>query len=794
MKKKILLFILIFISFRSFSQAYNYMGTYNNQGVPNYLVTPRDVISTSFLNTVNTSLPERYPVPSYNPHYIQNGAQTNIEINGSDSADVWVTFVLEGAGYMNTLGFYTYDLSNPPTTVPNANQINIIFPNVSGLNSGGGLIAGDKVKLGRFAPNTGIGWVLLANAWNPSTRLVGNGLWKLYSNYILNPEANVNLRYHNVLLNEPITNRIILGFEDIRRDNSSCDNDFNDAIFYITATPNTAINLGNINTTTEPGAKISTGNIGGLESNGSLAQQIAKRNVNKELINPKINFDEPKKLTKYNYQIQTSALQEFIPSFGLDSSTSYISTPTDLIQLTNAVDVLSTDYFLASERRAVCLSTKTLTSVYVHTKAICDRVAGASLENTRDININGIYPATLITLKKEEEITEFALSFSFQKLSNNRYRYNSHWNVSDFPSNSEYINFQVWGVKPTEVFYLAEKIIENFQISNTIDTIYLFTPPPSILLKSGYYNQGKINLNIRNNPKTSGLINIWGTYRQSENSPSIVFNDTISLTNALDQTFILNKNGIFDAGFNIQKIGEPKVDAFYLADGAWVENFESNNIRNNTLTVNPHTKINEGNIEKYWIERGIVATGEVKNYFSMHRPLKIGLKPVNLTEFQYLQFTGSGINWLEIVISKESVSQWLEQSRIIVQLDSTTKRFYINMDDFRGSDNQPINRNDINAITFSVISNNVDYIPFDVKLNNIAFTKSGNCDSNQTIAGNSYSKERYESSSTLKVENQNKINARTIYTAANSIEFKTGFIAEPGTVLKAEIRGCQNNN
>ncbi len=794
MKKKILLFILIFISFRSFSQAYNYMGTYNNQGVPNYLVTPRDVVSASFLNTVNASLPERYPVPSYNPHYIKNGAQTSIEINGADSADVWVTFVLEGAGYMNTLGFYTYDLSNPPTTVPNANQINIIFPNVSALNSGGGLIAGDKVRLGRFAPNTGIGWVLLANAWNSSTRLVGNGLWKLYSNHILNPEANVNLRYHNVLLIEPTTNRIVLGFEDIRRDNSSCDNDFNDAIFYITATPNTAINLGNINTTTEPGAKISTGNIGGLESNGSLAQQIAKRNVSKELINPKINFDEPKKLTKYNSQIQTSTLQEFIPSFGLDSSTSYISTPTDLIQLTNAVDVLSTDYFLASERRAVCLSTKTLASVYVHTKAICDRVAGASLESTRDININGIYPATLVTLIKEEEIIEFALSFSFQKLSNNRYRYNSHWNVSDFPSNSEYINFQVWGVKPAEVFYLAEKVIENFQVSNTIDTIYLFTPPPSILLKSGYYNQGKINLNIINNPKTSGLINIWGTYRQSENSPSIVFKDTISLTSALDQTFILNKNGIFDAGFNIQKIGEPKVDAFYLADGAWVENFESNNIRNNTLTVNPHTKINEGNIEKYWIERGIVATGEVKNYFSMHRPLKIGLKPVNLTEFQYLQFTGSGINWLEIVLSKESVNQWIEQSRIIVQLDSITKRYYINMADFRGPDNQPINRNDINAITFSVISNNVDYIPFDVKLNNIAFTKSGNCDSNQTIAGNSYSKERYESSSTLKVENQNKINARTIYTAANSIEFKPGFIAEPGTVLKAEITGCQNNN
>jgi hypothetical protein len=789
---RIVLILLVFCNI-GFSQSYTYLASRNNQGVPSNLIFPRDVVSNTFLNTVKASLPEGYPVPSYNPHYITSGTQTNIEITGVDSSDVWITFVHEGAGYVNSLGFYTYNINNPPTTAPTASQINIVFPNVSALNSGGGLVAGDKVKIGRFGPNTGIGWVLLANAWNSSTQLVGNGLWKLYSNHLLNPETNVKLKYHNVLLIEPTTNRIVLGFEDIRRDNSSCDNDFNDAIFYITATPN-SINLGNINTTTEPSSKVTSGNTGGLESNGSLAEQIAKRNVKKELITAKINYDEPKKLSKFNAQIQNSVLEGYIPSVGYDSSTSYVSTPTDLIQLTNAVDVLSADYFLESERKAVCLTTQTLNSVYVHTKAICDRVAGASLENTRNIQIKGIYPTTLVTLKKEENVTEYALSFSFQKLSTSTYRFNSHWNVADFPPNSEYVNFQVWGVKPAEVFYLAEKVIENFQLTNTVDTIYNFTPPPSILLKAGYYNQGKMNLEIKNNPRSSGLLNIWGTYRQSENTPSVVFNDTIAITSAPDQSFTLNKNGIFDAGFNIQKIGETEIDAFYLADGSWVENFESNNVRNTLFSVNPHTKINTGNIEKYWVERGISVSGEVKNYYSMHRPLRLGLKPIDLSDYQFLQFTGTGVNWVEVVLSKQSINQWTQQSRIIVQLDTTTKRYNINLNDFKDANNNPINRGDINAITFSVISNNIDFIPFDIKLNNIAFTKEGNCDTVQTVSANSYSKEIYESASTMRVENQNKSNARTLYTAANSIEFTPGFIAEPGTVLKAEIAGCQNNN
>lgn len=204
------LFFLLFVCFLGldlFAQNYQFLGSYTSNGTPLYLEPERDTISVATQEMISNSLPESYPVPDYNPHYISSGYDTDVILQ--DTADIWVTFVSEGAGYRNVLGFYTYDVNNPSVTAPQPEDITIIFPNVSALGSGGGLIMGDKVKLGTFTADTGIGWVLLANAWNSSTSQVTSGLWQLYSNPDYNPESEESLRYHNVLLLDPDSERII---------------------------------------------------------------------------------------------------------------------------------------------------------------------------------------------------------------------------------------------------------------------------------------------------------------------------------------------------------------------------------------------------------------------------------------------------------------------------------------------------------------------------------------------------------------------------------------------------------
>jgi hypothetical protein len=376
--KRILLFIALITNVTLFAQGYQFLGPFTADGTPLYFA-PSDIVSSATLTLISNSLPENYPVPIYNPQYISSGYETDIIIESL--ADVWVTFVSEGAGYKNVLGFYTYDINNPPTTAPTASQITIIFPNVSAQGSGGSLVAGNKVKIGTFPAGTGIGWVLLANAWNGST--VTNGLWRLFSNPNFNPEANPTLRQHNVLLNDPENQRVILGFEDIRRDYANCDNDFNDAVFYVSANPYEALrssNLADVSSATN----VSSANNGGLESKGDLATLIAKRNFKRVKNNSFADTQEKQiPFSSSNLFLKSNTTTDFsflIPNTGMfGTETTFVSSPTDLVGITNALDVYSVDYYQGSNRVAAVLATSTTNGIYGHSKAICDRLNNSTL-------------------------------------------------------------------------------------------------------------------------------------------------------------------------------------------------------------------------------------------------------------------------------------------------------------------------------------------------------------------------------------------------------------------------------
>jgi hypothetical protein len=131
-----------------------YMGSYNASGVPSYKESQRDAISATLLAYINASLPERQPVPEFHPTYIANGKKTTLDI--IELADLWITFVHEGAGWRNAIGFYTYPTATPPQSLSDINQVNVAFPNLSFKGSGVKLVTGDKINLGRYQPGTSI--------------------------------------------------------------------------------------------------------------------------------------------------------------------------------------------------------------------------------------------------------------------------------------------------------------------------------------------------------------------------------------------------------------------------------------------------------------------------------------------------------------------------------------------------------------------------------------------------------------------------------------------------------------
>ena len=198
-----------------------YLDPYNSSGVPDSLDT--DIISAEFLTRVDTSLPERYPVPQYHPDYLDPNAVNNIILE--ELCDVWITFVHEGAGYRNSLGFYTYDEADGPPESADEITHYIAFPNASLHASGGELYAGDKVYLGRFEGGTVIGWFLVANGWTGSSVSETRDRW--YSDPQLNISEDSEFSQHTILLYDAQEEKLLLGIEDLRR-SSGADDDFND--------------------------------------------------------------------------------------------------------------------------------------------------------------------------------------------------------------------------------------------------------------------------------------------------------------------------------------------------------------------------------------------------------------------------------------------------------------------------------------------------------------------------------------------------------------------------------------
>jgi LruC domain-containing protein len=239
--------------------------TGSNGGVPSTLAS-NFAVSSQTLQTINASLPEGTPLPNQPvlKNYIARGAASNLVMN--QAGEVWMTFVHEGAGYKNSVGYYLYNAANPPRSVNDIKTRMILaFPNASYTNSGGGLSTGNRVQLRYYDPTqpsgqqwsntfpagTGVGWFLMANGWN-SSGVVERGTqqtvfsdqainYQLYKN---NSGMSVDKSAQTVLLDNQTDSdgrkSMLLGIEDILRYQGG-DQDFNDAVLLIQANPPSAV-------------------------------------------------------------------------------------------------------------------------------------------------------------------------------------------------------------------------------------------------------------------------------------------------------------------------------------------------------------------------------------------------------------------------------------------------------------------------------------------------------------------------------------------------------------------------
>jgi len=193
-------------------------------------------ISSALLNDMNAAFPERSKVHIDHPEYIQQGAIS--ELITSDNAEVWITFIHEGAGYRNTLGYFLYGENETPASIDDLELIPV-FPNASYAGSGGALQTGNTVYIGNVPNNTKVGFFIIANGWNGSSINWNQPIYTTIPD--LNPENSSEWKKHIATLYHEEEEMAIMGFEDINRESSGCDHDFNDLVFTVQWNPIEAI-------------------------------------------------------------------------------------------------------------------------------------------------------------------------------------------------------------------------------------------------------------------------------------------------------------------------------------------------------------------------------------------------------------------------------------------------------------------------------------------------------------------------------------------------------------------------
>lgn len=215
---------------------FRFLDDWDSSGVPENLEDTRESYSDEFLEAVAQSLPEWKKVPELHPEYIKDETARNLAF--VEDAEVWISFVHEGAGYRNVAGVFIYDTDSPPKSVSGLERI-VAFPNASFAGSGGGLKTGDTVYIGKVKKGESIGFCCVADGFTNKGK-VGEGIATFWSIDELNPESDADARKHTVLLQDPDKGRFVIAFEDMLRDRGS-DDDFNDLILSVQVNPPEAV-------------------------------------------------------------------------------------------------------------------------------------------------------------------------------------------------------------------------------------------------------------------------------------------------------------------------------------------------------------------------------------------------------------------------------------------------------------------------------------------------------------------------------------------------------------------------
>ncbi len=482
----------------------------------------------------------------------------------------------------------------------------------------------------------------------------------------------------------------------------------------------------------DPDCFVSSGGEGGLESNGRLSSLISDRNYTR-LINgtagrsyntAEQKITRPAAYGRANADRSSVTIDQLIPIDAIDGTQSYISSPTDLLDITNANEIYSVDIHDANEARlASVLAISTEETVYEHTKYICDRLRGAAIEQITTTTVDG-HDILITAISQPQGYMEYVASFAaYMNDGSDYFTAESHWRRDDYGTQEEWFNFQIWARTVNDLHALVGEIFHLMEVQAPIAEV-ITGEEPAVYVKSGTYLNGVLELEMTN---TSGseAMNVYGTKASTEHAERESFQTTQMLSGATNQIIQIETGSLFDIGcsFNVEGIGV--TDGIYMADGAWGLEYSQSGASIEDFTIETPTSIQYPTAESFPIDRDIKLEAELTEYVTVYRAIRPSFRATNMEAYNNLSFDFTGEGNVEVTIVKSSISDWSEQYRANVQLSAQdTRTINLSKQLFSNGTDEPMNWEDVKMVAFTFKGDweTTDHLSLEIA--NLAFKSS----------------------------------------------------------------------
>ena len=418
----------------------------------------------------------------------------------------------------------------------------------------------------------------------------------------------------------------------------------------------------------------STAGEGGLESNGSMARALASvlqaRRARRAADADAGVARSPVLLADVlaGAPLRGGSILGVLPLTGPAGSVAHEVSPTDLLPVTNALDVAAADYVRPDGRRvgAVFATTTAPREVYEHTKPVCDRLRGGVLEGVERVTVAG-HPFVLARIAQADGSVDYAISFAVYEGPGGT-TVDSRFLISDYDTaamapEAEVLNLQVWGPSRAYAAALARAALDAaaggpVRFRNTVEA-----PPalPRVFVQGGRYDGGRLVLDLYNATGATSLRLSGGAITRAEGAAPEPFDRVVDVPAGTPRnatvSVAVETGPLFDAVFFVEAEPGAAPDRLYLADGTWGVALDprSEAAELDRFEVLPEPDAPEPTGGRR-VERDARASGTMDSWATLYRTLRSGSQPADLTAFRFVEFVASGSGSAHLLLQQAAIA------------------------------------------------------------------------------------------------------------------------------------------